>query len=66
MEFDTSVVHGGQYPDAISGAIATPIVTSKNGEFRALGDPIKIEYARAQNPTREALQRLVAQLEGRG
>lgn len=66
MKIETIAVHGGQKPDPVTGAIATPIITAKNGAFRALEDPINIEYARTQNPTRETLERLVSELEGGG
>lgn len=66
MNIDTVAVHGIGGPDPSTGAIATPIITAKNGAFRGIGDPIKIEYCRTQNPTRETLERLVAELEGGG
>ena len=66
MKIETIAVHGGQKPDPVTGAIATPITTAINGAFRALEDPIRIEYARTQNPTRETLENLVAELEGGG
>jgi len=66
MRLETIAVHGGQRPDPVTGAIATTIVTSKNGAFGALEEPIKLEYGRTQNPTREVLERLVAELEGGG
>ena len=66
MKIETITVHGGQKPDPVTGAIATPITTAINGAFRALEDPIHIEYARTENPTRETLEKLIAELEGSG
>ena len=66
MNIETIAVHGAGGPDPSTGAIATPIITAKNGAFRGIGDPIKIEYCRTQNPTRETLEKLVAELEGGG
>lgn len=66
MKIETTAVHGGQKPDPVTGAIATPITLAKNGAFTALEDPIGIEYGRTQNPTRETLENLVAELEGGG
>ena len=66
MNIGTIAVHGGQNPDSGTGAIATPIVTSNNGAFRALEYPIGIEYSRTQSPTRETLEHLIAELEGGG
>ena len=66
MKIETIAVHGGQKPDPFTGAITTPIISAKNGAFRGLEDPIKLEYSRTQNPTRETLEKLVAELEGGG
>ena len=66
MKIETIAVHGGQKPDPVTGAIATPITTAINGAFRALENPIGMEYARTQNPTKEILENLVAELEGSG
>lgn len=65
-KIETIAVHGGQKPDPETGDIATPIHIAKNGAFKGIGDPIGIEYARTQNPTRETLENLVAELEGGG
>jgi cystathionine beta-lyase/cystathionine gamma-synthase len=66
MKIDTIAVHGGQRPNPLTGAIATPITTANNGAFRGLEDPIGLEYARTQHPTRETLEKLIAELEGGG
>ncbi|MBI2128832.1 aminotransferase class I/II-fold pyridoxal phosphate-dependent enzyme [Candidatus Woesearchaeota archaeon] len=64
MNIETIAVHGAGGCDPQTGAIATPIITAKNGAFRGIEDPIKIEYCRTQNPTRETLEKTVAELEG--
>ncbi len=66
LNIETIAVHGGHSPDPITGEIVPAIVTSKNGAFRRIGEPIGIEYGRVQNPTRESLERLVAELEDGG
>lgn len=60
----TRAIHAGQRPDAQSGAIMTPIVQTSTYVQDALGSNKGYEYARGKNPTREALERNVASLEG--
>jgi cystathionine gamma-lyase len=62
--FATRAVHAGQRPDPLSGAIMTPIYTTSTYVQEALGKNKGYEYARGKNPTREALERNVATLEG--
>jgi len=62
--FATRAVHAGQRPDLLSGAIMTPIYTTSTYVQEALGKNKGYEYARGKNPTREALERNVAALEG--
>jgi cystathionine beta-lyase/cystathionine gamma-synthase len=62
--FGTRAVHAGQRPDPISGAIMTPIYQTSTYAQDALGVNKGYEYARGKNPTREALERNVATLEG--
>lgn len=60
----TRAVHAGQRPDATSGAIMTPIFQTSTYAQEALGVNTGYEYARGKNPTREALERNIAALEG--
>ena len=60
----TRAVHAGQRPDPSSGAIMTPIVQTSTYAQEALGVNKGYEYARGKNPTREALERNIASLEG--
>ena len=62
--FGTRAIHAGQRPDPLSGAIMTPIYTTSTYVQEGLGDNKGYEYARGKNPTREALERNVAALEG--
>src|SRR6186997_912205 len=62
--FATRAIHAGQRPEPLSGAIMTPIYTTSTYVQEALGKNKGYEYARGKNPTREALERNVAALEG--
>ncbi len=62
--FATRAVHAGQRPDPLSGAVMTPIYQTSTYVQEGLGRHKGYEYARTQNPTREALERNVASLEG--
>ncbi len=63
--FATRAVHAGQHPDPSTGAIMPPIYQTSTYVQPKLGEPLQgYEYARVQNPTREALERNVAALEG--
>jgi cystathionine gamma-lyase len=62
--FSTRAIHAGQRPDPTSGAIMPPIVQTSTYVQEALGVNKGYEYARGKNPTREALERNVAALEG--
>ncbi len=60
----TRAVHGGQVPDPLAGAIMPPIYQTSTYIQEALGANKGFEYARTRNPTRDALERNVAALEG--
>ena len=62
--FGTRAIHAGQRPDPTSGAIMTPVYLTSTYVQDALGQNKGYEYARGKNPTREALERNVAALEG--
>jgi cystathionine beta-lyase/cystathionine gamma-synthase len=59
----TRAVHAGQSPDPTTGAVMTPIYQTSTYIQEGLGKHKGYEYARTQNPTREALERNVADLE---
>ena len=62
--FGTRAIHAGQRPDPTSGAIMTPVYLTSTYVQDGLGQNRGYEYARGKNPTREALERNVAALEG--
>ncbi len=65
QRFGTRAVHAGQHPDPTTGAIMPPIYQTSTYVQDALGEPHRgYEYARVQNPTREAMEGNVAALEG--
>ena len=61
--FETRVIHAGQSPDPSTGAIMPPIYATSTYVQRSPGVHQGYEYSRSQNPTREALERCVADLE---
>jgi cystathionine beta-lyase/cystathionine gamma-synthase len=63
-QFATRAVHAGQAPDPYSGAVMTPIYQTSTYVQEGLGRHKGFEYARTRNPTRDALERCVASLEG--
>jgi cystathionine gamma-synthase len=64
--FETRAIHAGQDPDPVTGAVVTPITLATTFAQPGVGDPLSFEYSRAGNPTRHALERCVASLEGAG
>lgn len=62
--FGTRAIHAGQRPEPLAGAIMTPVYLTSTYVQDALGVNKGYEYARGKNPTREALERNVAALEG--
>ncbi len=64
LGFATRAVHAGQHPDPMSGAVMTPIYQTSTYAQEGIGRHKGYEYARTQNPTREALERNIASLEG--
>lgn len=64
MGFATKAIHAGQEPDPTTGAVAVPIYQTSTYVQDALGQHKGFEYARTQNPTRLALEKNLAALEG--
>lgn len=60
----TKVIHGGIAMDSTTGAVSVPIYQTSTYQQDALGQPKAYEYSRSGNPTRHALERLIADLEG--
>lgn len=63
MKFATKAVHAGVEPDPTTGAIMTPIYQTSTYVQASPGKHKGYEYARTQNPTRDALQASIAALE---
>jgi cystathionine beta-lyase/cystathionine gamma-synthase len=61
---DTLAIHAGQEHDPVHGAVMQPIVLSSTFAQPEPGKPKRYEYSRSGNPTREALERCLAALEG--
>jgi cystathionine beta-lyase len=64
MGFATDCIHAGQEPDPSTGAIITPIYQTSTYVQEGIGQHKGYEYARTQNPTRRALEKNLAALEG--
>ncbi len=64
LSFGTRVVHGGQFPDPATGAVMPPIYATSTYAQQSPGVNQGLDYSRSQNPTRWALERSVANLEG--
>ena len=60
----SAVIHGGIYGDEQTGAVNTPIYQTSTYEQQGLGKNKGWEYSRTGNPTRAALEALIAELEG--
>lgn len=61
---DTLAIHAGQEPDPTTGAIMTPIYQTSTFVQSAPGEHKGYDYSRSGNPTRAALETLVAAIEG--
>ena len=60
---DTLAIHAGQDPDPTTGAIMTPIYQTSTFVQQAPGEHKGYEYSRSGNPTRQALEDLIAAIE---
>ncbi|MGB1281747.1 MAG: cystathionine gamma-synthase [Schleiferiaceae bacterium] len=61
---ETLAIHGGQHPDPTTGAVMPPIYQTSTYVQEYPGKHKGFEYSRSQNPTRFALERAIASLEG--
>ena len=64
LGFSTRAIHVGQAPDPTTGSVTKPIYATSTYVHDELGKHKGYEYARVQNPTREALEDNLASLEG--
>ena len=64
LGFATKAIHAGQEPDPTTGAVMTPIYQTSTYVQEAPGKNKGYGYARGKNPTRVALEKCIASLEG--
>ena len=64
LAFATRVIHGGQRPDPLTGAVMPPIYATSTYAQSSPGVHKGYDYTRTRNPTRDALQASLANLEG--
>jgi cystathionine beta-lyase len=64
MKFNSLLIHGGIDGDELTGAVNIPIYQTSTYKQQSLGETKGFEYSRTGNPTRDALEKLMAELEG--
>ncbi len=64
QNIESALIHGGIYGDTFTGAVNVPIYQTSTYEQQGLGENKGWEYSRTGNPTRAALEALIAELEG--
>ncbi|MEQ9310865.1 MAG: PLP-dependent aspartate aminotransferase family protein [Balneolaceae bacterium] len=64
MKFNTKTIHAGQKSEETSGAVMPPIFQTSTYEQSAPNVHKGYDYARVGNPTRTALEKMIAGLEG--
>lgn len=63
MQFSTRAIHAGQQPDPTTGAIMTPVYLTSTFVQESPGVHKGWDYARSHNPTRQAFEACIANLE---
>jgi cystathionine gamma-lyase len=63
LAFATRTIHAGQHPDPTTGAVMVPIYATSTYAQESPGVHKGYEYSRSQNPTRQAFERCIADLE---
>ncbi|MGF1544670.1 MAG: cystathionine gamma-synthase [Parvularculaceae bacterium] len=63
LAFSTRVIHAGQSPDPLTGAVMQPIYQTSTYAQTSPGEHKGFVYARGHNPTRFAYERCIADLE---
>src|SRR5512146_1206708 len=66
LRFATRAIHGGQRPDPLTGAVMPPIYATSTYVQSSPGVHKGYDYSRTRNPTRDALQAALCDLEGGG
>jgi cystathionine beta-lyase/cystathionine gamma-synthase len=64
MKFRTLAVHAGYTPAEHLGAVMPPIYQTSTFAFQGVNRPGPFDYSRSGNPTRQALEKCLAALEG--
>lgn len=64
QNIESALIHGGISGDITTGAVNVPIYQTSTYQQKALGENTGWEYSRTGNPTRAALESLIAELEG--
>lgn len=62
-KIETSVVHAAQQKEPVTGAVIPPIFTTSTYALHGIDEKNDYEYSRSKNPTRLALENMLAQLE---
>ena len=63
LHFNSQTIHGGQVPDKAYGAVMPPIYQTSTYAQTTPGGHKGFEYSRTHNPTRQALERSLANIE---
>ena len=61
---ESALIHGGIFGDPLTDAVNVPIYQTSTYRQEGIGLDVKWEYSRTGNPTRAALEALIAELEG--
>lgn len=64
MKFSTRLIHGSHSIDPATGALSIPVCQTSTFAQKSVDHFGKYDYARSGNPTREALEEVIADLEG--
>jgi cystathionine gamma-lyase len=64
MKWNTRLIHDGQFPDPLTGSVNPPVYLTSTYAQSAPGKAKGFVYSRTGNPTRAALERVLARLEG--
>ncbi|MCH3963120.1 MAG: bifunctional cystathionine gamma-lyase/homocysteine desulfhydrase [Clostridium sp.] len=63
MNIESLLIHGGIDGDKNTGAVSVPIYQTSTYKQKGLGENEGYEYSRTGNPTREAVEKLIADIE---
>ena len=64
MHFATRAIHAAQPNDPLTGALVAPIYQTSTYEQESPGVNLGFDYSRTNNPTRQRLEEVIAELEG--